>query len=95
MSGIQIISKHIKRICIKAENTFVIDFITRIKCDRRTPRYLPESRYKKIVAWAYEMRFIDRNVFASFRVKKNEFESPILNWQQLETLQRKIFRMLC
>ncbi|HVM88001.1 MAG TPA: site-specific integrase [Puia sp.] len=51
------------------------------------------ERIKKIIAWAYEMRFIDRNVFASFKVRKTEFESPILHWQQLEKLQHKIFQV--
>lgn len=28
------------------------------------------ERLKKIITWAYEMRFIDRNAFASFKIKK-------------------------
>lgn len=50
------------------------------------------ERIKKIITWAYEMRFIDRDPFASFKIKKNPFESQRLHWQQLKTLEQKIFQ---
>lgn len=50
------------------------------------------ERLKKIVTWASEMRFIDRDVFASFKIKKNPFESRRLHWQQLKILENKIFQ---
>lgn len=50
------------------------------------------ERIKKIMRWAYEMRFVDRDVFASFKIKKNRFESRRLYWEQLKTLEQKIFQ---
>jgi integrase len=49
------------------------------------------ERIKKIMTWAYEMRFIDRNVFSDFRIRKNRFESQKLHWQQLRMLEQKVF----
>lgn len=50
------------------------------------------ERIKKIITWAYEMRFIDRNAFASFKIKKNPYESQKLHWEQLKTLEGKTFQ---
>lgn len=50
------------------------------------------ERIKKILAWAYEMRFIDRDVFATFKIKKNRFESRGLHWAQLKILEDKTFQ---
>lgn len=36
------------------------------------------ERLKKIVTWAYEMRFIDRNVFASFKIRKGHLKVKYL-----------------
>jgi integrase/recombinase XerD len=49
------------------------------------------ERIKKIMTWAYEMRFIDRNVFSTFKIRKNHFESLRLHWQQLKMLEQKVF----
>jgi integrase/recombinase XerD len=49
------------------------------------------ERIKKIMTWAYEMRFIDRNVFSTFKIRKNHFESQRLHWQQLKTLEQRVF----
>ena len=35
------------------------------------------------------MRFIDRNVFASFKIRKTRYESKRLNWEQLTRIQNK------
>jgi integrase len=50
------------------------------------------ERIKKILAWAYEMRFIDRNPFASFKIKKHPYESRKLHWEQLKILESKTFQ---
>lgn len=50
------------------------------------------ERIKKILAWAYEMRFIDRDVFATFKIEKNRFESRRLHWEQLKVLECKTFQ---
>lgn len=50
------------------------------------------ERIKKILTWAYEMRFIDRNAFASFKIKKHPYESQKLHWEQLRTLENKTFQ---
>lgn len=50
------------------------------------------ERVKKIITWAYEMRFIDRNAFASFKIKKHPYESQKLHWEQLKTLESKTFQ---
>ncbi len=47
------------------------------------------ERIKKIISWAYAMRFIDRNIFASFKIRKTRYESKWLNWEQLTTIQTK------
>jgi len=54
------------------------------------------ERLKKIVKWAYEIEYLERNVFASFKVKKKRYESKILTWSQIRALEAKIFsdRML-
>jgi integrase/recombinase XerD len=50
------------------------------------------ERLKKMISWAYEMRFIDRDTFSSFKIKKNPFESQRLHWEQLKTLEQKVFQ---
>lgn len=50
------------------------------------------ERIKKITNWAYEMWFINRDAFASFKIKKNHFESQRLHWEQLKTFEQKIFQ---
>jgi integrase len=50
------------------------------------------ERIKKMITWAYEMRFIERNVFASFKIKKHPYESQKLHWEQLKTLESKTFQ---
>jgi len=47
------------------------------------------ERVKKMITWAHEMSFIDRNVFASFKVKKKRFESKRLHLEQLRILEMK------
>ncbi len=47
------------------------------------------ERVKKMITWAYEMRFIDRNVFGSFKIRKNKFESEFLRWEQLKVIEDK------
>ena len=49
------------------------------------------ERIKKIITWAYAMRFIDRNVFASFKIRKTRYESKWLNLEQLTRIQNKEF----
>ena len=48
------------------------------------------ERIKKMMAWAHDMRFIDRDVFASFKVKKRRYESKYLHWEQLMTVEQKL-----
>ncbi len=50
------------------------------------------ERIKKIITWASEMRFIDRDIFSSFKIKKNPFESPRLHWRELQLLENKNFQ---
>ena len=50
------------------------------------------ERVKKIITWAHDMNFIDRNVFASFKVKKKRYESKRLHWAQLKALESKSLR---
>ncbi|WP_298733418.1 site-specific integrase [uncultured Chitinophaga sp.] len=50
------------------------------------------ARLKKIMAWAYEMRFVDRDVFASYKIKIKRHESEILHWEQLKTLENKVLQ---
>jgi integrase/recombinase XerD len=57
------------------------------------------ERLKKILLWAYEMRFIDRNVFGSFKIKRQRHEAEFLNLDQLKKLatvrlQRPILRLV-
>ena len=47
------------------------------------------ERIKKIVTWAYAMRYIDRNVFASFKIRKTRYESKWLNLEQLTKIQNR------
>jgi integrase/recombinase XerD len=47
------------------------------------------ERLKKMITWAYEMSFINRNVFASFKIKKKRYESKRLHLEQLKTLEKK------
>lgn len=49
------------------------------------------GRIKKIVTWAYEMRFIDRNVFASFNIRKKPYISKRLSWEQLKKIEQREF----
>lgn len=49
------------------------------------------ERLKKIALWAYEMRYIDRNLFSSFRIRKKRFEQRWLNWTQLKMIENKSF----
>ncbi len=48
------------------------------------------ERIKKIITWAYAMHFIDRNVFASFKIRKTRYQSKWLNLEQLTRVQTKI-----
>ena len=50
------------------------------------------ERVKKIITWAHEMNFIDKNVFANFKVKKKRYESRRLHWVQLNALERKVLQ---
>jgi integrase/recombinase XerD len=50
------------------------------------------ERVKKIITWAHEMNFIDKNVFASFKVKKKRYESRRLHWVHLNALERKVLQ---
>lgn len=54
------------------------------------------ERLKKIVKWAYEIEYLERNVFASFQIRKKRYESKILRWSQIRLLEQKVFtdRML-
>lgn len=49
------------------------------------------ERVKKIINWAYEMRFIDRNVFASFKIRKKPSDPIRLTWEQLKKIEQKEF----
>ncbi|MCO5240545.1 MAG: site-specific integrase [Chitinophagaceae bacterium] len=49
------------------------------------------ERVKKIMNWAYEMRFIDRNVFASFKIRKKPSEPIRLTLEQLRKIEQKEF----
>lgn len=43
------------------------------------------ERLKKIITWAFEMRYIDRDVFASFKIKMNPYEEGRrLTWEQFK-----------
>jgi integrase/recombinase XerD len=51
------------------------------------------ERLKKIITWAFEMRYIDRDVFASFKIKKNPYEGARrLNWKQFKELESRSFQ---
>lgn len=45
------------------------------------------ARLKKIITWGYEMRFLDRDVFASFRIVIKRHESEVLRWTELKKLE--------
>lgn len=49
------------------------------------------ARLKKMISWAYEMRYIDRDVFSSYKIKLTRHETQRLNWEQLMQLQGKRF----
>jgi integrase len=50
------------------------------------------ERLKKIITWAHEMRYIDRDVFASFKIKKNPYEEGRrLTWEQFKELESRSF----
>lgn len=50
------------------------------------------ERIKKIITWAHQMRYIDRDVFASFKIKKNPYEEGRrLTWEQFKELERRTF----
>jgi hypothetical protein len=48
------------------------------------------ERLKKIVTWGYQMRFMDRDVFASFKIKMKRRETERLNWKQLQQIQGRV-----
>ncbi|HYT44890.1 MAG TPA: site-specific integrase, partial [Methylomirabilota bacterium] len=50
------------------------------------------ERVKKIVKWAYDMRFVDRNPFSSFKIRKKRYNSNILTWEQLSVLESREFQ---
>jgi len=50
------------------------------------------ERVKKMITWAHDMNFIDRNVFVCFKVKKKRYESKRLHWAQLKALESKSLR---
>jgi integrase/recombinase XerD len=50
------------------------------------------ERLKKMMTWACEMGFIDRNVFAPFKIRKKRYESKILHLDQLRILENKVLR---
>lgn len=54
------------------------------------------ERIKKIIKWAYEMQYLDRNVFATFQIRKKRYECKVLTWAQIHSLGAKDFsdRML-
>jgi integrase/recombinase XerD len=54
------------------------------------------ERIKKIIKWAYEIEYIERNVFATFKIRKKRYESKVLTWSQIRLLEEKKFsdRML-
>ena len=35
------------------------------------------------------MRFIDRNIFQSYKIKKDRYDSKYLEWEQLKIIERK------
>lgn len=45
------------------------------------------ARLKKVVTWGFEMRFIDRDVFASFKIIIKRHESEVLRWEELKKLE--------
>ena len=47
------------------------------------------ERIKKMVKWAYEMQFMDRNAFGCFKIKKKRYESKVLSFSQLTALENK------
>ncbi len=47
------------------------------------------ERVKKIIKWAYEMEYMERNVFGSFKLCKKRFESKVLTWEQIRALTSK------
>jgi integrase/recombinase XerD len=50
------------------------------------------ERLKKIITWAHQMRYIDRDVFASYKIKKNPYEEGRrLTWEQFNELERRSF----
>jgi integrase/recombinase XerD len=50
------------------------------------------ERLKKMVTWAYEMGFIERNVFAPFKIRKKRYEFKILHLGQLQILESKVLQ---
>lgn len=48
------------------------------------------ERLKKIMTWAYEMGFIDQNVFVPFKIRKKRYESKILHLDQLRIFKNKV-----
>jgi integrase len=50
------------------------------------------ERIKKIITWAHEMRYIDRDVFTSFKIKKTPYEGGRrLTWEQFKDLESRSF----
>lgn len=50
------------------------------------------ERLKKMITWACEMGFINRNVFAPFKIRKRRYESKILHLDQLRILESKVLQ---
>jgi hypothetical protein len=54
------------------------------------------ERLKKIITWAHQMRYIDRDIFASCKIKKNPYEEARrLTWEQFKELKRRTFDGTC
>jgi integrase/recombinase XerD len=50
------------------------------------------ERVKKIITWAYKMRYIDRDIFSAYRIRKvPSKEGCRLTWKQLKDLEKRIF----
>ena len=50
------------------------------------------ERLKKMMTWACEVGFTDRNVFAPFKIRKKRYESKVLHLGQLRTLENKVLQ---
>jgi hypothetical protein len=45
-----------------------------------------------MIKWAYDMQFIERNVFSVFKLRKKRYESEVLTYDQLNVLENKILQ---